>query len=175
MYSECTNANWCYHHCYSLASAIVCGAPSFSCGVTMEPFSSTIVGSEIHYQCQPGFLPEGRRTLLCGGDGMWNPDPQHLCTGNPFRLPSHSSFWPHFSSVPFFFPQSLFLLQTQVCLQLLLQPLQLFSAYRWHSSLGFYVVVWSQFATGGGTTKDIALIQHQTFKNSNNKSQSMRR
>ena len=55
----------------------------------MEPFCSTIVGSEIHYQCRPGFLPEGRRTLLCGGDGMWNPDPQYLCTGNLFHLPSH--------------------------------------------------------------------------------------
>ena len=78
-----------YHLCYSLASAIVCGAPSFSSGVAVEPFCSTIMGSEIHYQCQPGFLPEGRRTLLCGGNGMWNPDPQDLCTGNLFRLPSH--------------------------------------------------------------------------------------
>ena len=78
------------HLCYSIGSAIVCGAPSFSCGVTVEPFCSTIVGSEIHYQCRPGFLPEGRRTLLCGGNGMWNPDPQDLCTGNHlFRLPSH--------------------------------------------------------------------------------------
>ena len=47
----------------------------------MEPFSSTTVGSEIFYQCQSGFLPEGRRSLLCGGDGRWNPDPQSLCTG----------------------------------------------------------------------------------------------
>ena len=47
----------------------------------MEPFSSTTVGSEIHYQCQTGFIPEERTTLLCGEDGRWNPDPQGLCTG----------------------------------------------------------------------------------------------
>ena len=63
------------------ASAIACGAPSFSCGVTVEPFSSTINNSEIFYQCQPGFLPEGRGTLRCGEDGRWSPDPQDLCTG----------------------------------------------------------------------------------------------
>ena len=63
------------------ASAIVCGAPSFSCGVIVELFSSTINNSEIFYQCQPGFLPEGRRILLCGEDGRWSPDPQGLCIG----------------------------------------------------------------------------------------------
>ena len=47
----------------------------------MEPFRSNIVGSEIVYRCQSGFLPEGRRTLLCGEDGRWDPDPQRLCTG----------------------------------------------------------------------------------------------
>ena len=60
------------------ASAIVCGAPTFASGVTLDPFCSTIVGSEILYQCQPGLL---RRALLCGGDGRWNPDPRDLCTG----------------------------------------------------------------------------------------------
>ena len=47
----------------------------------MEPFGSTTVGSEIHYQCQSGFIPEQRTMLLCGEDGRWNPDPQSLCTG----------------------------------------------------------------------------------------------
>ena len=53
----------------------------------MEPFNSTTVGSELVYQCQSGFLPEGRRTLLCGEDGRWNPEPQDLCTGK--RLTSY--------------------------------------------------------------------------------------
>ena len=50
----------------------------------MEPFSSTIVNSEIFYQCQSEFQPEGRETLLCGEDGRWNPDPRTLCTGKSY-------------------------------------------------------------------------------------------
>ena len=53
----------------------------------MEPFNSTTVGSKIFYQCQSGFLPVGRRTLLCGEDGRWDPEPQDLCTGK--RLTSY--------------------------------------------------------------------------------------
>ena len=67
---------------FSLASAIDCEASSFASGVTVEPFSSTIVNSEIFYQCHPGLLQEGRGTLRCGEDGRWNPDPQGLCIGN---------------------------------------------------------------------------------------------
>ena len=68
----------------SPVSTTVCGAPVFSIGasgVAVEPFCSTIVNSEIVYQCQPGLLPEGRRTLLCEEDGRWSPDPLDLCTG----------------------------------------------------------------------------------------------
>ena len=69
---------------FPIASAIVCGAPSFVNGMTVEPFCSTTVGSEIFYQCQSEVLPEERTTLLCGEDGRWNPDPQGLCTGKPY-------------------------------------------------------------------------------------------
>ena len=75
----------------SPVSITVCGAPIFSTGasgVAVEPFSSTIVNSEIFYQCQ---LQEGRRTLLCGEDGRWSPDPQSLCTGINFTYPSIQS------------------------------------------------------------------------------------
>ena len=75
--------------CYcSPVSATVCEAPIFSSGasgVAVEPFSSTIVNSEILYQCQTGLLQERRGTLLCGEDGRWNPDPQSLCTGTKFN------------------------------------------------------------------------------------------
>ena len=77
--------DWRYHYLtFFLASAIVCGAPSFVSGVTMEPFCSTIVNSEIVYHCQPEVLPEERTTLLCGEDRRWNPDPQGLCTGKSY-------------------------------------------------------------------------------------------
>ena len=52
----------------------------------MEPFCSTIVGSEISYQCQTGVLPEERMTLLCREDGRWNLDPQGLCTGKKLLI-----------------------------------------------------------------------------------------
>ena len=89
------------HVCCYVASAIVCGALSFSSGVTVEQFSSTIVGSEVFYQCQPGFLPEGRRTLLCRENGRWYPDPRDLCTGNIFCLSSYSfDLSSYFCSIP---------------------------------------------------------------------------
>ena len=62
--------------------SVSCGTPTFANPVDVEPFSSTTVGSEIAYQCQSGFLPEGRRTSVCGEDGRWSPDPATLiCEG----------------------------------------------------------------------------------------------
>ena len=66
----------------------------------MEPFSSITVNSEILYQCLPGFLPEGRGTLLCAGDGRWNPDPQGLCIGNLFCLSFHPFDLTSYTPVP---------------------------------------------------------------------------
>ena len=142
----------------SPVSATVCGAPIFSSaasGVAVEPFCSTIVNSEIVYQCQTGFLPEERRTLLCEEDGRWSPDPQSLCTGIKFTYPS-IQICPH---------RSLLLFQTKVCLQLLLQPLQLSSAHWWCSLLGLCVVRWSLSVSAGGIRRDVALSQQQTHKN----------
>ena len=133
----------------------MCGAPSFSSGVAVQPFSSTTVGSEIVYQCLPGFLPEGRMTSVCGEDGRWNPDPQGLCIGNLFCLSFH----------PFDLTSYTLLFQTKLCQQLLLQPLQLLSLHWWHSLLGLCVVYCSQSASAGGTRRDLALSQHQTHKN----------
>ena len=64
---------------------VSCGTPSFAGRVDVEPFSSTTVGSEIAYQCQSWLLPEGRMTSVCGGDGMWNPEPATLiCKGKTY-------------------------------------------------------------------------------------------
>ena len=69
------------HTCISPASTIDCGTPSFGGSVAVESFSSTTIGSDIFYKCQSGHLLEERRNLVCGGDGMWSPDPQGLCMG----------------------------------------------------------------------------------------------
>ena len=70
--------------------SVNCGTPSFSTGVTVEPFNSTTVGSEIVYQCQSGFLPEGGVSSVCREDGMWNPDSATLlCEGKLYALASY--------------------------------------------------------------------------------------
>ena len=75
----------------------VCEAPIFSSGasgVGVEPFSSTVVSSEILYLYQTGLLQERRGTLLCGKNGRWNPDPQSLCTGkDPIMLRVCAQVW----------------------------------------------------------------------------------
>ena len=37
--------------------------------------TSTVEGSEITYQCDDGFTPEGTMTAVCGEDGEWRPNP----------------------------------------------------------------------------------------------------
>ena len=70
--------------------SVSCGAPSFSAGVTVEPFSNTTVDSQIVYQCQSGFLPEVGVTSVCREDEMWNPDPATLmCEGKLYALASY--------------------------------------------------------------------------------------
>ena len=95
-----------------LASAIVCGATSFASGVIVEPFSSTTVGSEIHYQCETGVLTEERMTLLCREDGRWSPDPQGLCTGKELLLLIFTLLYPSLpSSILFLFQRIIYLQQ----------------------------------------------------------------
>ena len=73
-----------------ISSSVSCGSPSFASGVDVEPFNSTTVGSEIVYQCQSGFLPEGGVSSVCREDGMWNPDPATLlCEGKLYALASY--------------------------------------------------------------------------------------
>ena len=35
-------------------------------------------GAEILFRCNPGFVPAGNMTAVCGTDGRWNPDPATL-------------------------------------------------------------------------------------------------
>ena len=45
-------------------------------------------GAEIFFKCNPGFVPAGRRTAVCGADGRWNPDPATVvCTGEIHCVP----------------------------------------------------------------------------------------
>ena len=54
-----------------IASVIVCGAPSFSNGMIVEPFCSTTVGSEMFTSVSQGFYQKEGEHCCVGkmGDG----------------------------------------------------------------------------------------------------------
>ena len=73
------------HSANLITLAVSCGTPSFGIRMDVEPFTNTTVGSQVVYRCQSGLLPEGRRTSVCGEDGMWNPNPATLmCKGKTY-------------------------------------------------------------------------------------------
>ena len=95
----CAHVRWCGRMMYELWSCTIpckfsplvsCGTPSFAGRTNVEAFNSTTVGSEIVYQCQSGFLPEGRMTAVCGEDGRWNPHPDTLMCQGKFYC---TSYW----------------------------------------------------------------------------------
>ena len=44
----------------------------------MDPYNSTVVNSDIFFQCQqPGLVPSSR-SATCGSDGRWSPDPSQV-------------------------------------------------------------------------------------------------
>ena len=64
-------------------------SPSADCSVPLpppfgniNPFTSTVEGASIIYQCNDSFLPDDPVVSVCGDDGLWDPDPEtHNCTG----------------------------------------------------------------------------------------------
>ena len=61
------------------ASIVDCGdPPTLASGVTVEAYTSTLVNSDIFFQCQqPGLVPS-YRSATCGSDGRWSPDPSQV-------------------------------------------------------------------------------------------------
>ena len=61
------------------ASNVDCGAPpTLAIGVTVEAYASTLVNSDIFFQCQqPGLVPS-YRSSTCGSDRRWSPDPSQV-------------------------------------------------------------------------------------------------
>ena len=62
----------------SPASIVDCGdPPTLAIGV-IGAYNSTVVNSDIFFQCQqPGLVPSDR-SATCGSDGRWNPDPSQV-------------------------------------------------------------------------------------------------
>ena len=63
----------------SPASIVDCGdPPTLAIGVIVEAYNSTLVNSDIFFQCQqPGLVPS-YRSATCGSDGRWSPDPSQV-------------------------------------------------------------------------------------------------
>ena len=51
-----------------------CGAPSPPVNGFLN-LTNTTEGSAVVFQCDPGFVPEGKMTAVCGRDGQWTPNP----------------------------------------------------------------------------------------------------
>jgi len=52
-----------------------CNAPAPPTNGSVEPYNNTVVGSEIFYQCDQGFIPKGRMRAVCEGTLSWSPNP----------------------------------------------------------------------------------------------------
>ena len=53
-------------------------------GSLLQPHTNTTEGSMVVFQCDPGFVPEGEMTAVCGRDGQWNPNPRGVsCSQRP--------------------------------------------------------------------------------------------
>ena len=59
----------------SFNSTADCGAPPPPVnGSLLQSYTNTTEGSVVVFQCDPGFVPEGEMTAVCGNDGQWTPN-----------------------------------------------------------------------------------------------------
>ena len=65
-----------------------CGTPPPPVnGDLVQPHTNTTEGSVVVFQCDPGFVPEGVMTTVCGSDGQWTPNPGSVsCSPVPTQL-----------------------------------------------------------------------------------------
>ena len=61
-----------------------CGTPPPPVNGSVQPHTNTTEGSVVVFQCDPGFVPEGVMTAVCGSDGQWTPNPGSVtCSPTP--------------------------------------------------------------------------------------------
>ena len=65
-----------------------CGAPPSPVSGSVHPYTNTTEGSVVMFQCDPGFVPGGEMTAVCGNDGQWTPNPGGVtCSPRPTPTP----------------------------------------------------------------------------------------
>ncbi len=63
-----------------------CSDPSPGAGVTFSPFSHTIEGANISFNCEPGLEPQREDVSVCSSNGSWVPDPENrICSLSEFK------------------------------------------------------------------------------------------
>ena len=60
---------------FFLLCAANCGVPAPPDNGTIVNYTSTLEGSVVNYQCNPGFGPLGEMSAVCAANGSWSPDP----------------------------------------------------------------------------------------------------
>ena len=65
-------------------STVDCGTPPLPLnGSLLQLHTNTTEGSVVVFQCDPGFVPEGEMTAVCGRNGQWTPSPDVTCSPRP--------------------------------------------------------------------------------------------
>jgi len=55
-----------------------CGIPTPPENGTIVNYTSTVEGSALLYQCNPGFGPVGEMIAVCAANGNWSPNPADI-------------------------------------------------------------------------------------------------
>ena len=72
------------HHESHFNSTVDCGAPLSSVNGSVQSHTNTTEGSVVVFQCDPGFVPEGEMTAVCGNNGQWVSYPGNVtCSPRP--------------------------------------------------------------------------------------------
>ena len=62
-----------------------CGDPSSPVNGFVMAYDSTLEGSQIVFQCSPGFVPSQQMMSVCATNGSWTPDPAELVCMLPLQ------------------------------------------------------------------------------------------
>ena len=69
-----------------------CGTPSFTNGVSIESFNTTMFNATIIYHCEDGLIPAAVLEAVCGRTGVWDPNPvNHFCVNQSLGKAKHSN------------------------------------------------------------------------------------
>ena len=72
-----------------------CGDPSPPMDGFVMAYDSTLEGSQIVFQCNPGRVPSQQIMSVCAANNSWTPDPADLvCRGTHNCLTSSNHIWP---------------------------------------------------------------------------------